>query len=236
MLGQPIVDADPAGGRLPAAPARSREGATATDLVLTVHQMLRKKGVVGKFVEFFGPGLAQLLARRPRDDRQHGARVRRHHRLLPGRRRDARATCASPAATTSRSRWSRPTARRRACSARRRRPSPSSPTRSSSTSAPSSRASPGPKRPQDRVPLARREGVVARRRCAELPRRASRRRRDEPCRSSMRRRSAASSSTASVVIAAITSCTNTSNPSVMLAAGLLAQEGRRARPARRSRG
>jgi aconitate hydratase len=40
-------------GRLP-------EGATATDLVLTVTQMLRRKGVVGKFVEFFGPGLAHL--------------------------------------------------------------------------------------------------------------------------------------------------------------------------------
>src|SRR5205807_5727648 len=40
-------------GRLP-------EGATATDLVLTVTEMLRKKGVVGKFVEFFGPGLAEL--------------------------------------------------------------------------------------------------------------------------------------------------------------------------------
>ncbi len=59
MLGQPRVDADPAGvgfrlfGRLP-------EGATATDLVLTVTQMLRKKGVVGKFVEFFGQGLDQL--------------------------------------------------------------------------------------------------------------------------------------------------------------------------------
>jgi aconitate hydratase len=37
-----------------------REGSTATDLVLTVTEMLRKKGVVGKFVEFFGPGLAQL--------------------------------------------------------------------------------------------------------------------------------------------------------------------------------
>jgi aconitate hydratase len=37
-----------------------REAATATDLVLTVTQMLRKKGVVGKFVEFFGPGLDQL--------------------------------------------------------------------------------------------------------------------------------------------------------------------------------
>src|SRR6266568_4533328 len=37
-----------------------KEGVTATDLVLTVTQMLRKKGVVGKFVEFFGPGLDAL--------------------------------------------------------------------------------------------------------------------------------------------------------------------------------
>src|SRR5581483_11816952 len=37
-----------------------REGATATDLVLTVTEMLRKKGVVGKFVEFYGEGLAHL--------------------------------------------------------------------------------------------------------------------------------------------------------------------------------
>ena len=37
-----------------------REGVTATDLVLTVTQMLRKKGVVEKFVEFYGPGLAQM--------------------------------------------------------------------------------------------------------------------------------------------------------------------------------
>ena len=37
-----------------------KEGVTATDLVLTVTQMLRKRGVVGKFVEYFGPGLANL--------------------------------------------------------------------------------------------------------------------------------------------------------------------------------
>ena len=59
MLGQPISMLIPEvvgfklTGRLP-------EGATATDLVLTVTQMLRKKGVVGKFVEFFGPGLDHL--------------------------------------------------------------------------------------------------------------------------------------------------------------------------------
>jgi aconitate hydratase len=59
MLGQPVSMLIPdvvgvkLSGKLP-------EGATATDLVLKVTQMLRKHGVVGKFVEFFGPGLAQL--------------------------------------------------------------------------------------------------------------------------------------------------------------------------------
>ncbi|HEY0305564.1 MAG TPA: aconitate hydratase AcnA [Longimicrobiales bacterium] len=59
MLGQPVAMLIPQvvgfkfTGELP-------EGATATDLVLTVTEMLRKKGVVGKFVEFYGPGLAHL--------------------------------------------------------------------------------------------------------------------------------------------------------------------------------
>ena len=59
MLGQPISMLIPEviGFRLTGTLA---EGTTATDLVLTVTQMLRKKGVVGKFVEFFGPGLAHL--------------------------------------------------------------------------------------------------------------------------------------------------------------------------------
>src|SRR3954465_9730586 len=59
MLGQPIPLLIPEviGFRLSVA---MPEGATATDLVLTVTQMLRKKGVVGKFVEFFGAGLAHL--------------------------------------------------------------------------------------------------------------------------------------------------------------------------------
>jgi aconitate hydratase len=59
MLGQPIamLIPDVIGFRLT---GRLPEGATATDLVLTVTQMLRKKGVVGKFVEFFGPGLDQM--------------------------------------------------------------------------------------------------------------------------------------------------------------------------------
>lgn len=59
MLGQPLSMLIPqvVGFKLT---GRLREGATATDLVLTVTQMLRKLGVVGKFVEFFGPGLANL--------------------------------------------------------------------------------------------------------------------------------------------------------------------------------
>ncbi|MGB9609883.1 MAG: aconitase family protein, partial [Bryobacteraceae bacterium] len=59
MLGQPISMLLPqvVGFRLYGKP---REGVTATDVVLTVTQMLRKKGVVGKFVEFYGPGVFEL--------------------------------------------------------------------------------------------------------------------------------------------------------------------------------
>jgi aconitate hydratase len=59
MLGQPVSMLIPEviGFRMSGALA---EGATATDLVLTVTEMLRRKGVVGKFVEFYGPGLASL--------------------------------------------------------------------------------------------------------------------------------------------------------------------------------
>ena len=59
MLGQPVSMLIPevVGFKLT---GKLREGTTATDLVLTVTQMLRKKGVVNKFVEFFGPGLSHL--------------------------------------------------------------------------------------------------------------------------------------------------------------------------------
>ncbi len=59
MLGQPVSMLIPqvVGFRLT---GKIKEGATATDLVLTVTEMLRKFGVVGKFVEFFGPGIAEL--------------------------------------------------------------------------------------------------------------------------------------------------------------------------------
>jgi len=59
MLGQPVSMLVPqvVGFKLT---GKLREGATATDLVLTVTEMLRKLGVVGKFVEFYGPGVAEL--------------------------------------------------------------------------------------------------------------------------------------------------------------------------------
>ena len=88
MLGQPLSMLIPqvVGFRLH---GKLREGSTATDLVLVVTQMLRKTGVVGKLVEFFGPGVAALPVADRGDHRQHGARVRRHLRHLPDRRRDA---------------------------------------------------------------------------------------------------------------------------------------------------
>ena len=126
MLGQPMSMLIPQvlgfklHGALP-------EGATATDLVLTVTEMLRERGVVGMFVEFYGAGLAELADRRPRHDRQHVARVRLHLRDLPDRRRDAALPGALRAPAPSGSSWSRHTRASRGCgttSTPRSRPSP----------------------------------------------------------------------------------------------------------------
>ena len=87
MLGQPISMLIPQVvgfrlvGRLPA-------GATATDLVLTVTQMLRQKGVVGKFVEFCGEGLDHLGVADRATLANMAPGVRRHHGVLSRRRRD----------------------------------------------------------------------------------------------------------------------------------------------------
>ncbi len=272
MLGQPMSMLIPQVRRLPAAPAQLPEGATATDLVLTVTEMLRKHGVVGKFVEFYGAGVAGAAAGRPRHHRQHVARVRLHLRDLPDRRRDARTTCGSPAARRSRSRWSRPTPRSRACGTTRALRAPRSPSTSSSTSAtvvpriagPEAPAGPGRARPTPRRPSARRSAATSptTTRATRPTRRASRR--ATPPRPAARRTATARarrrpgdgaarppraapgarSPTAprseldhgAVVIAAITSCTNTSNPSVMVGAGAAGQKARRARPDAPSRG
>ncbi len=83
MLGQPVSMLLPEviGFKLT---GKVKEGVTATDLVLTVVQMLRKKGVVSKFVEFFGPGLDSDDAGRPCHHRKYGSGIWRYLRLLPG--------------------------------------------------------------------------------------------------------------------------------------------------------
>ena len=89
MLGQPIamLIPDVIGFRLT---GKLPEGATATDLVLTVTQMLRRKGVVGQVRRILRAGAGRTGPRRPRHHRQHGAGVRRDLRLLPGGQGGAR--------------------------------------------------------------------------------------------------------------------------------------------------
>ena len=83
MLGQPVYMLMPevVGVRLVGELA---EGSTATDLVLRVTQMLREHGVVGKFVEFFGPGLGAMPVANRATIANMATGVRRHLRILPG--------------------------------------------------------------------------------------------------------------------------------------------------------
>ena len=154
MLGQPVSMLIPRvvgfklTGELP-------EGATATDLVLTITEMLRKHGVVGKFVEFYGDGVAAVpLANRATIGNmspEYGSTVRD----LPDRRRDARL----PAPHRPRRRAARAGRGLRQGAGPVARPEPraaSTPSTSSSTSSTVVPSLAGPKRPQDRV-AARRE-------------------------------------------------------------------------------
>ena len=122
MLGQPISMLIPeiVGFKLT---GKLREGVTATDLVLTVTQMLRKKGVVGKFVEYFGSGLDELTL----EDRATLAN------MAPpaASSRSMRKPCASsriPRAKRRAWRWWKNTPRRKACGAPPSRPIRCSPT------------------------------------------------------------------------------------------------------------
>jgi aconitate hydratase len=218
MLGQPIsmVLPEVVGMRLSGA---LREGATATDLVLTVTQMLRKRGVVGRFVEFFGPGLKSLaLADRATLGNmapEYGATCgfwpidAETLRYLAFTGRDAHQVKLVEAYAKAQGLW-----------------------RDDATPDPvftdtleldlgtveSSLA--GPRRPQDRVALSSAAQSFA----AELPRLAGKT--DGGAIAERAVKVAGSNyelKDGHVVIAAITSCTNTSNPSVMLAAGLLAR-------------
>jgi aconitate hydratase A / 2-methylisocitrate dehydratase len=260
LLGQPISMLIPEvvgfrlSGQLPA-------GATATDLVLTVTEMLRKKGVVGKFVEFYGPGIASL----PAADRatisnmapEYGATVGffpvdeetlRYLRLTGRTQRQVALVEAYHKAQGLFGATDHPAS-----------------IYSASLELDLARVEPslaGPKRPQDRVPLscAKQEFRRALTRLVENrtadvdPKRIERwideggnddRIPGELTRPEDLGHLGAKSAVeadgqkfdlrhGSVVIAAITSCTNTSNPSVMVAAGLLAKKaadrGLKARP------
>ncbi|HXP77194.1 MAG TPA: aconitate hydratase AcnA [Stellaceae bacterium] len=218
MLGQPIsmVLPEVVGMKLSGA---LREGATATDLVLTVTQMLRKRGVVGRFVEFFGPGLKSLaLADRATLGNmapEYGATCGfwpvdpETLRYLAFSGRDAHQVKLVEAYAKAQGLWRDDAA-----------PDPvfTDTLELDLGTVESSLA--GPRRPQDRVALS----SAAKSFAAELPKLAGKT--DGGVVAERAVKVAGSNyelKDGHVVIAAITSCTNTSNPSVMLAAGLLAR-------------
>ncbi len=211
MLGQPATMLLPAvvgfklHGRLP-------EGATATDLVLTVTQMLRKKGVVGKFVEFYGDGVGALsVADRATISNmapEYGAtigvfpidNVSLDYLRMTNRSAEQIALVEAYAKAQGMFRVD----------------GAPDPVYSDTLGLDLATVVPsmaGPKRPQDRINLPDVKqnflsGLGAEPRLAEIGTNGTR----------------ATIQDGSVVIAAITSCTNTSNPSVLVAAGLLAKK------------
>ena len=215
MLGQPVSMLIPEvvgfklTGRLP-------EGATATDLVLTVTQMLRKKGVVGKFVEFYGQGLDHLSL-------EDSATIAN---MAP----EYGATCGFFPVDNETIDYLRSTGREESrvklVEAYARAQDMFRPERTTdpvytdtleldlSTVEPSLA---GPKRPQDRVALKDAADAFATELDREFGKLEDGNRRVEVEGESY------SIGHGDVVIAAITSCTNTSNPSVMLGAGLVAR-------------
>ena len=224
MLGQPIYMLSPevVGFRLT---GQLAEGVTATDLVLTVTQMLRRKGVVGKFVEFYGPGLSTMSL----PDRATIANMAPEYGATMG--------FFPVDAETLRylGRTGRPedlvalVERYTQEQGLFRTDDTPDPQFSDTLELELAEVQPslaGPKRPQDRVPLARmqqafREALRALvdQRGYALPEAALERKVSIAIDGSREQ-----IGHGAVVIAAITSCTNTSNPSVMLGAGLLARK------------
>jgi aconitate hydratase len=215
MLGQPIYMLTPevVGFELRGS---LREGVTATDLVLTVTQMLRKHGVVGKFVEYFGPGLDQMSLA----DRATIANMAPEYGATMG-------FFPVDAETLNYLRRTGRTADEVDLVERYykeqglfRTASSPTPRFSSTLSLDLSTVEPslaGPKRPQDRVLLKEMQSVWR-----EQLRKSFGRTSPSPT-VSVHDGSGTSITDGAVVIAAITSCTNTSNPSVLIGAGLLAR-------------
>jgi aconitate hydratase len=241
MLGQPVTMLIPevVGFRLE---GRLPEGTTATDLVLTVTQMLRKKGVVGKFVEFYGPGLAHLTledaATIANMAPEYGATCgffpigKDTISYLKSTGRDADRVALVEAYAKAQGMW--------------HTADMTDPVFSDTLSLDLSTVVPslaGPKRPQDRVALADANVEFAKalpdlKGTAKTPAaqpagqaesdfieegasQAQPRKKRYPVRGQNFH-----IDDGDVVIAAITSCTNTSNPSVLIGAGLLARKAR----------
>jgi aconitate hydratase len=216
MLGQPysMLLPEVIGVRLN---GKLKEGVTATDLVLTVTQMLRKRGVVGKFVEYFGPGLANLSIA----DRA----------TLGNMSPEYGATCGFFPIDDDTIRYLRETGRTperialvlayaKAQGMFRGKNTPD-PVFTDVLKLELSSIEPslaGPKRPQDRVPLKEVKSGFAQALDKEFAKGS-----EIDKRVPVDGRSHTLGH-GDVVIAAITSCTNTSNPNVMVAAGLLARK------------
>jgi len=225
MLGQPITMLIPQvigfrmKGALPA-------GATATDLVLTVTEMLRRKGVVDKFVEFFGDGLAAL----PLADRATLANMAPEFgstcgifpideetiRYLELTGRSAEQIALVEAYARAQGMWR--------TNGMREADYTDVLELDLATVEPSLA---GPKRPQDRVPL-RSAKEIYRKHVAKM---SEERAQKNPGATGKARVTCDGKSfdvaDGAVLIAAITSCTNTSNPAVLVAAGLLARNARK---------
>ncbi len=211
MLGQPLSMLIPAvvgfklHGRLP-------EGATATDLVLTVTQMLRKKGVVGKFVEFYGTGLSSLTL----PDRATIANMAPEYGATMGFFPVDSETLAYLRFTARAEDQVRLVEAYTKEQGLFRTDHTSDPIFSDRLELDLASVVPtmaGPKRPQDSVPLTQAK-VSFEKTLTEPPKHASVQNNGDKF----------DLADGSVVIAAITSCTNTSNPSLMLGAGLLAKK------------
>ena len=214
MLGQPVSMLIPEviGFKLT---GKMAEGATATDLVLTVVQMLRKKGVVGKFVEFFGPGLANLTledeATISNMAPEYGATCGFFPvdddtvKYLKNTGRDADRVALVEAYAKAQGYW---------------RPEQAEPVFTDTLELDLGAVVPsisGPKRPQDRVLLSEGDTAFADAMTKEFGKLADA---AEPITVEGEDYTVTHGD---VFIAAITSCTNTSNPSVMVAAGLVAR-------------
>ncbi|MEK9597108.1 MAG: aconitate hydratase AcnA [Rhodospirillaceae bacterium] len=212
MLGQPVsmLIPDVVGFRLT---GKAPEGTTATDVVLTVVQMLRAKGVVGKFVEFYGPGLDQLsLADRATIANmapEYGATCgffpidEETIKYLAFTGRDDDRVALVEAYAKAQGMW--------------RSADAPDPVFSDTLSLDLSHVEPslaGPKRPQDRVLLKDAASSFA----GTLQDLAGRSPQTFPVAGADYELT-----DGAVVIAAITSCTNTSNPAVLFAAGLVAR-------------